>query len=100
MNWTFDGAVDALYIHLADGEIDHQVEAGPGCVLDIAADRVLVGIELLSGARLPREIVDEYQITDLQRKYISLVLMAVKSDALLGAEVEADDLTSGELLPA
>lgn len=66
VRWTYDANAGALYIYLADGTPDHQVELPDGCVVDIASDGSTVGIEMLSLSRpvLDEEFLDRFGIAD------------------------------------
>lgn len=47
MKIEFDPIADALYIELADGEIEKTEEIGPGVILDYDANGNVLGLEML-----------------------------------------------------
>lgn len=47
MKIEFDHEVDALYVELAEGEVDKTEEIKPGVILDYDASGNILGIELL-----------------------------------------------------
>ena len=47
MKIEFDQAADALYIELAEGEIESTEEIKPGVILDYDADGNVLGVEML-----------------------------------------------------
>jgi uncharacterized protein YuzE len=48
---TYDPEADAVYIHVAQGNIDRQDEAGP-FIYDVDTDGRIVGIEILSASKV------------------------------------------------
>lgn len=51
MNISYDPTADAVYIQLRQAEIDDTVEAGRYVFVDVDADGVPVGVELLFASR-------------------------------------------------
>lgn len=51
MNISYDPKVDAIYIQLRDAAIDDTIEAGRYIFVDVDADGVPVGVELLFAGR-------------------------------------------------
>ena len=51
MNISYDPQADALYIQLREADIDDTIEAGPYVYVDVDADGVPVGMELLFAGR-------------------------------------------------
>lgn len=47
MKIDFDQAADALYIELADGEVESTEEIKPGVILDYDANGNVLGVEML-----------------------------------------------------
>jgi uncharacterized protein YuzE len=47
MKIEFDQAADALYVQLAEGEIEKTEEIKPGMILDYDANGNVLGVELL-----------------------------------------------------
>jgi uncharacterized protein YuzE len=47
MKIEFDQAADALYVQLAEGEIEKSEEIKPGMILDYDANGSVLGVELL-----------------------------------------------------
>lgn len=47
MKIEFDPIADALYIELADGDVERTEEIGPGVILDYDASGNVMGIEML-----------------------------------------------------
>lgn len=47
MKIEFDQLADALYIHLAEGEVEKTEEIKPGMILDYDADGNVLGVEVL-----------------------------------------------------
>jgi uncharacterized protein YuzE len=47
MRIEFDQLADALYVHLADGEVEKTEEIKPGIILDCDADGNILGVEVL-----------------------------------------------------
>ena len=48
MNWTYDATVRALYVEIADGPSEQQVELAPGIIADLDDSGSLVGLEVLN----------------------------------------------------
>lgn len=47
MRWSYDARVNALYVHLRDGQISRTVETAYGAV-DVDADGNVLGLEVLA----------------------------------------------------
>ena len=47
MRIEFDQEADALYVNLAEGEVDKTEEIKPGMILDYDANGNLLGVEVL-----------------------------------------------------
>ena len=47
MRIDYDPEADAIYIQLREGEIDNTVEAGKNVVVDVDAEGIPLGLELL-----------------------------------------------------
>lgn len=47
IRWAFDTIADALYVHLTTAPVDDTAELGPGLVVDLSADGVLRGVEVI-----------------------------------------------------
>jgi len=52
MQIDYDPQADAIYIRLRTGEVDDTVEAGKNIYVDVDADGVPLGVELLFAGRL------------------------------------------------
>jgi uncharacterized protein YuzE len=52
MNISYDPQADALYINLREATIDDTIEAGRYVFVDIDADGIPVGVELLFAGRI------------------------------------------------
>jgi uncharacterized protein YuzE len=48
MRWTYDLNAGALYVSIAEGNIEHQVEMPDGVVVDVDAQERVIGIEVLA----------------------------------------------------
>jgi len=55
MKIEFDPTADALYIELADGEVEKTTEVSPGIMLDYDASGNVLGIEMLYVSKRERE---------------------------------------------
>lgn len=51
MNISYDPQADAIYIHLREASIDDTIEAGRYVFVDVDAEGVPVGVELLFAGR-------------------------------------------------
>jgi uncharacterized protein YuzE len=47
MKIEFDQSADALYVELAEGDIDRTEEVKPGIILDYDVDGNVLGVEML-----------------------------------------------------
>lgn len=47
MKIEFDPIADALYVELADGEVEESEEIKPGVIMDYDADGNVIGVEVL-----------------------------------------------------
>ena len=52
MRIDYDPDADAMYVHLRDGEIEDTVEAGRYNFVDVDADGVPLGLEILFAGRM------------------------------------------------
>jgi uncharacterized protein YuzE len=52
MKVSYDAEVDALYIDLANGEVDTSEEVRPGVVFDLDPAGKLLGIEILDAKKV------------------------------------------------
>jgi uncharacterized protein YuzE len=48
MNYVYDAEADALYIKVAEADVDRQVEMADGVIVDVATDGQLVGIDVMN----------------------------------------------------
>ncbi len=55
MRIEFDPSADALYIELADGDVEKTTEISPGVMLDFDANGNVLGIEMLHISKRERE---------------------------------------------
>ena len=51
MRIEFDQLADALYVHLAEGEVEKTEEIKPGMILDYDANGNVLGVEVLQTRR-------------------------------------------------
>lgn len=47
MKIEFDPIADALYVELADGDVEESEEIKPGVIMDYDADGNVIGVEVL-----------------------------------------------------
>jgi len=51
MRIDYDPQADAVYIHLRDGEVDDTLEAGKHVYVDVDAEGLPLGVEILFASR-------------------------------------------------
>lgn len=51
MNIEYDGEADALYIMLKEAEVEESVEVENGVIMDIDAERHIIGLEVLNASK-------------------------------------------------
>ena len=52
MQIDYDPEADAIYIHLRDGEVDHTIESSQYIYVDVDANDVPLGLEILFAGRV------------------------------------------------
>ena len=52
MQIDYDPEADAIYIHLRDGEVDHTIESSKYIYVDVDANNVPLGLEILFARRV------------------------------------------------
>jgi uncharacterized protein YuzE len=59
MKIEFDHIADALYVELAEGEIERTEEIKPGLILDYDAEGNVLGVEMLHISKRTSHVVNQ-----------------------------------------
>ena len=81
MRWEFDTEMGSLYVHLADGVVDRQVEMPDGVVVDLAGDRV-IGVEVLS-AWAPynlKSVAERFELSRAEEEALSFLSLTLRNE--------------------